>query len=123
MTIYNRNKLLGKVDGVYGLKTGFHDDSMYNISIAFKKDSGDYITILFGGKSALVRDNEMIKTIKEFTPTELKDNITYIKEDINLYKNKNDIYSNDEISVIQNLIREGRELSNSSFDRPIVIEK
>ena len=123
MTIYNRNKLLGKVDGVYGLKTGFHDDSMYNISIAFKKESGDYITILFGGKSALARDNEMTKTIKEFIPPELKDNITYIKEDINLYKNKNTIYSNDETSVIQNLIREGRELSNSSFDKPIVIEK
>ena len=123
MTIYNRNKLLGKVDGVYGLKTGFHDDSMYNISIAFKKEKEDYITILFGGESALVRDNEIIKTIRDFIPPELKDNITYIKEDINLYKNKNTLYSNDEISVIQNLIREGRELSNSSFDQPIVIEK
>lgn len=121
MTIYNRNKLIGQVEGVYGLKTGFHDDSMYNISIAFKKEKEDYITILFGGKSADFRDSEATKTVKEFIPSAYKDNVTYINDDINLYKPKNNAYSNDEISVIKDIIREGKELNNSSFDKPIVI--
>lgn len=123
MTIYNRNKLIGKVEGVYGLKTGFHDDSMYNISVVFKKDKVDYITILFGGKNAVFRDAEMTKTINEFVPSALKENITYINDDINLYKKRNTIYSNDEISVITNIIKEGKELNNGSFDKPIVIDR
>lgn len=120
-TIQNRNSLVGKVEGVTGLKTGYHDDSMYNISISFTKDKEDYVAVLFGGKNATVRDGEMTKTIKAFVPPQ-KDVATYIKEDINLYKNKNLIYFGDEVSVILNFLREGKELNNNSFDKVIVIE-
>lgn len=121
-TIQNRNKLLGKVPGVYGLKTGFHDDSMYNISIAFKKENEDYITILFGGKTALSRDNEMTRTITNFIPPVFKDTVTYIKEDINLYKNNNAVYLDDNTSVIHNIIKEGREINSNSFDKPLLLK-
>lgn len=121
-TIQNRNSLVGKVEGVTGLKTGYHDDSMYNISISFTKDKEDYVAVLFGGKNATIRDGEMTKTIKTFVPPQKKDVATYIKEDINLYKNKSLIYFGDEASVIINFLREGKELNNNAFDKVIVIE-
>ena len=86
MTITNRNQLIGEY-GVYGLKTGFHDLSKYNISIAFKKDKENYVIILFGGNTLSSRDNEIKKTIEEFVPPILMDNVTYINESVNLYKN------------------------------------
>lgn len=120
-TIQNRNTLVGKVEGVTGLKTGYHDESMYNISISFTKDKQDYVAVLFGGKNSAVRDGEMTKTITAFIPPEKKI-ITVIKEDVNLYKNKNITYSGDEVSVILNFLREGKELNNNTFDKAIVIE-
>ena len=136
LTIKNRNQLLG-TDGVYGLKTGFHELAKYNISIAFKKEKENYVVILFGGKTIASRDNEIKKTIEGFIPPNSKDNVTYINENINLYtkssntpikeeKLNNDIdalYKTDEISVIKNIINDRKELNNNSFDSPIIIEK
>ena len=136
MTITNRNQLIGK-DGVYGLKTGFHELSKYNISIAFKKEKENYVVILFGGKTLASRDNEVKKTIEEFVPPNLKDTVTYINENINLYnkttstpskedslnKNIDVLYKTDEISIIKNIINDRKELNNNSFDSPIIIEK
>lgn len=137
MTITNRNQLIGK-DGVYGLKTGFHDLSKYNISVAFKKDKENYVIILFGGNTLSSRDSEIKKTIEEFVPPILMDNVTYINESVNLYKNNNTtntpaeeklnkqieiLYKTDEISIIKNIINDRKELNNSSFDSPIIIEK
>ena len=76
--------MIGK-NGVYGLKTGFHDLSKYNISVAFKKEKENYVVILFGGKTLASRDSEIKKTIEEFMPPTFKDNVTYINESINLY--------------------------------------
>lgn len=135
-TIINRNQLIGK-NGVYGLKTGFHDLSKYNISVAFKKEKENYVVILFGGKTLASRDSEIKKTIEEFMPPTFKDNVTYINESINLYnKNANSspkeekldkdidvLYKTDEISIMKNIINDRKELNNNSFDSPIIIEK
>ena len=66
------------------------------------------------------------------------DNVTYINESVNLYKNNNTtntpaeeklnkqieiLYKTDEISIIKNIINDRKELNNSSFDSPIIIEK
>lgn len=120
-TIQNRNNLIGKVEGVKGLKTGYHNDSMYNISVIFEKNLENYVAILFGGRSVNFRDDEITKTLREFTPP-VKDVASYIREDININKNRNVFYIGDKASVILNFLREGKELNNNSFDKAIVIE-
>ncbi len=59
LTIYNRNKLLRKVEGVDGLKTGHHEEAGYNISISFDYEDKDYVAVIFGSPSEEVRDKNM----------------------------------------------------------------
>jgi serine-type D-Ala-D-Ala carboxypeptidase (penicillin-binding protein 5/6) len=53
VTQYNRNTLLGKVEGVDGLKTGFIDESGYNIAITAKRGEMRLVGVVLGvpGKS------------------------------------------------------------------------
>lgn len=59
LTIYNRNKLLRKVDGVDGLKTGHHEEAGYNITVSFDYDGSDYVAVIFGSPSENIRDKNM----------------------------------------------------------------
>lgn len=120
ITIYSRNKLLNKMDNVYGLKTGFHDLAGYNISVAFKKENVDYIGILFGGKTASVRDNEMMKSINDFTPPKEANDIYYVKEPVNLYKNQEILFIKDKVSLKN---KSGKELYYNKINNAVVIDK
>ena len=46
---YNTNKLLGKLEGLDGLKTGFIYESGYNIALTAKRDSRRFISVSMGG--------------------------------------------------------------------------
>lgn len=56
----NKNKLLGK-DGIYGLKTGFHNTSGYNILVMGEKEDTKLCYIVFGGRTAKIRDEKVIQ--------------------------------------------------------------
>ncbi|GAB1481480.1 D-alanyl-D-alanine carboxypeptidase family protein [Treponema sp.] len=55
---HNRNLLLGEVDGVDGLKTGFIIESGYNLALTAQRDGTRLIAILLGGKAAASRAND-----------------------------------------------------------------
>ncbi|MFC3076910.1 D-alanyl-D-alanine carboxypeptidase [Phenylobacterium terrae] len=55
--IRSHNRLLGRVPGVDGIKTGFTNASGYNIAVSGVQDGRRLITIVLGGPSGAARDN------------------------------------------------------------------
>ena len=61
ISIRNRNHLIGE-DGVYGIKTGFHKEAKYNITVAVKFEDIDLIIVVMGGETYKTRD-DLVRTI------------------------------------------------------------
>ncbi len=59
----NHNHLLGRVDGVDGMKTGYIHDSGFNIVTDVHRRGRHLIVAVFGGRSARVRDAHVIGLI------------------------------------------------------------
>ena len=54
--IRNHNHLLGTVDGVDGIKTGYIHDSGFNIVTSVRRANHHVVAVVFGGRSAPARD-------------------------------------------------------------------
>ena len=76
ISIRNRNHLIGE-DGVYGIKTGFHKEAKYNITVAVKFEDIDLIIVVMGGETYKTRD-DLVRTII----ANLKENYTVINGQI-----------------------------------------
>lgn len=61
--INNTNELLGNLDGVYGVKTGFTNGANRCLVTAIKRDNLDIITIVLGADSKKLRTQDSIKLI------------------------------------------------------------
>ncbi|MGL5055085.1 MAG: D-alanyl-D-alanine carboxypeptidase family protein [Fusobacteriaceae bacterium] len=57
--IRSKNHLLGK-QGIYGLKTGYHGTSGYNILVMGEQDNLTLFYVLLGGRSAKIRDQKVL---------------------------------------------------------------
>ncbi len=55
----NHNHLLGRVDGVDGIKTGYIHDSGFNIVTSVQRHHRHIVAVVFGGRSANARDASM----------------------------------------------------------------
>jgi D-alanyl-D-alanine carboxypeptidase len=55
-SIRNHNHLLGVVEGVDGIKTGYIRDSGFNIVTSMRRANRHLIAVVFGGRSATARD-------------------------------------------------------------------
>lgn len=64
--IENRNKLISKESGIYGIKTGHHGTAGYNISIVSKRDDNTAITVVFGSPTEGIRNEISMEIIDEF---------------------------------------------------------
>src|SRR5690606_36736697 len=62
------NRLLGRVEGVDGIKTGYTRASGFNLVSSVRKDGRDVVAVVMGGRSGASRDNQMVKLIKEYLP-------------------------------------------------------
>lgn len=65
VAIRNHNRLLGRVDGVDGIKTGYTNASGFNLLTSVKKNGRYVIAVVLGGKSAASRDNQMVALLNE----------------------------------------------------------
>lgn len=65
ITIKNRNHLIGE-KGVYGIKTGYHKEAKYNITIASKINGTNMIVVVLGGDSYKKRDNTVLDILDIF---------------------------------------------------------
>src|SRR3974390_3427565 len=59
----NHNHLLGTVDGVDGIKTGYIHDSGFNIVTSVRRDGRHLIAVVFGGRTASARDARVLSLI------------------------------------------------------------
>src|SRR5208282_30913 len=57
--IGNHNRLLGRVDGVDGIKTGYTRASGFNLLTSVHRDGRSLIAVVMGGRSAAGRDRIM----------------------------------------------------------------
>jgi D-alanyl-D-alanine carboxypeptidase len=57
--IGNHNRLLGKVEGVDGIKTGYIRASGFNLVTSVKRDGRHVVAVVLGGTSAGARDSRM----------------------------------------------------------------
>src|SRR5450432_184578 len=63
--IGNHNRLLGNVDGVDGIKTGYISASGFNIVTSVHRDNRYLLAVVFGGSSAGSRDERMRELIRD----------------------------------------------------------
>ncbi|GEP09312.1 D-alanyl-D-alanine carboxypeptidase [Methylobacterium gnaphalii] len=66
--IGNHNHLLGNVQGVDGIKTGYTRDSGFNLMTAAKSDNRQIVAIVLGGKSGASRDRIMADLVRSNLP-------------------------------------------------------
>ncbi|GJE16038.1 SPOR domain-containing protein [Methylobacterium marchantiae] len=66
--IGNHNRLLGNVEGVDGIKTGYTRDSGFNLMTAAKSDDRQIVAIVLGGKSGASRDRIMADLVRNSLP-------------------------------------------------------
>ncbi|MDR0568315.1 MAG: D-alanyl-D-alanine carboxypeptidase [Spirochaetaceae bacterium] len=55
---HNSNSLLGTFDGADGLKTGYIDESGYNIALTAERQNTRLIAVILGGKNTRSRDDD-----------------------------------------------------------------
>ncbi|MGL4439260.1 MAG: SPOR domain-containing protein [Bosea sp. (in: a-proteobacteria)] len=64
----NHNKLLGRVEGVDGIKTGYTRLSGFNLMTSAKADGRHIVSIVLGGRSGRLRDNIMAGLVVAHLP-------------------------------------------------------
>ncbi len=58
------NKLLGRVPGVYGLKTGYTNASGFNLIFTAKRGNVELLGVIMGGPTRAIRDAEATKILE-----------------------------------------------------------
>ncbi|SDR39253.1 D-alanyl-D-alanine carboxypeptidase [Pseudovibrio sp. Tun.PSC04-5.I4] len=64
----NHNKLLGRVRGVDGIKTGYTNASGFNLVTNVKRDNRQIVAVVLGGRTGKRRDAQMVKLISQYLP-------------------------------------------------------
>ncbi len=64
-TLRNHNHLMGRYEGMDGIKTGYIQASGFNLVASAVRDNKRLIGIVFGGKKAASRDKQMEKILDE----------------------------------------------------------
>ncbi|MFK8251072.1 D-alanyl-D-alanine carboxypeptidase [Ancylobacter terrae] len=68
VAVGNHNKLLGRVQGVDGIKTGYTNASGFNLVTNVNTDGRHVVAAVFGGSSGGARDARMAALIKDALP-------------------------------------------------------
>ncbi|MDR0525302.1 MAG: D-alanyl-D-alanine carboxypeptidase [Spirochaetaceae bacterium] len=55
---HNSNSLLGTFDGADGLKTGYIDESGYNIALTAERNDTRFVAVILGGPNTRTRDDD-----------------------------------------------------------------
>ncbi|WP_069880212.1 SPOR domain-containing protein [Bosea sp. BIWAKO-01] len=64
----NHNKLLGRVEGVDGIKTGYTNASGFNLMTSAKSDGRQIVSVVLGGRSGASRDKIMADLVAANLP-------------------------------------------------------
>ena len=90
-TISNTNELLGNLDGVYGVKTGFTNGAGRCLVTSIKRGDLDVICVVLGADTKKIRTVDSVKLIEyTFNNFENIDIRTKIEEEFNNWKSINE---------------------------------
>ncbi|TKT76948.1 D-alanyl-D-alanine carboxypeptidase [Aquamicrobium sp. LC103] len=64
----NHNRLLNRVEGVDGIKTGYIRASGFNLVTSVQNNGRSVVAVVMGGQSAKSRDDHMAALIREYLP-------------------------------------------------------
>ena len=64
----NHNRLLGRVKGMDGIKTGYTNASGFNLVSSVADGNRRIVAVVMGGASAASRDNQMVELINKYLP-------------------------------------------------------
>ncbi|WP_266030826.1 D-alanyl-D-alanine carboxypeptidase family protein [Brucella intermedia] len=67
-TINGHNRLLGRVEGVDGIKTGYTNASGYNLASSVSLDGRRLVAVVMGGNTGASRDAHMAQLIRKYLP-------------------------------------------------------
>jgi D-alanyl-D-alanine carboxypeptidase len=67
-TYGNHNRLLGAVDGVDGIKTGYIRASGFNLVTSVKRDGRQLVAVVMGGATGRSRDAHMAELVRTYLP-------------------------------------------------------
>jgi D-alanyl-D-alanine carboxypeptidase len=65
----NHNRLLGRVEGVDGIKTGFTRASGFNLLTSARTGNRHVMAVVLGGRSGRIRDAQMANLVDEHLPS------------------------------------------------------
>jgi D-alanyl-D-alanine carboxypeptidase len=65
-TLRNHNHLLGQVEGLDGIKTGYTQASGFNLVTSVRRNNRHIVSVVLGGSSAGARDARMRSLIEEY---------------------------------------------------------
>lgn len=100
--LVNTNKLVGRVDGIDGLKTGYCSFSGYNITLHMTQNGMSLISVVFGYKDSKTRNSESLDLLRYgFSNYELK---VLLKKDTLLEEIKSAQYKNPVRVLVKNNI-------------------
>ncbi len=63
LTRQNHNELIGRVDGVQGLKTGYIDESGYNIALYAQRGGMRIVAVVLGGQGDTAREGGLNRAV------------------------------------------------------------
>lgn len=67
-TYSNHNRLLGRVKGVDGIKTGYTRASGFNLVSSVKRSKREVVAVVLGGDTGKARDRRMASLIEKYLP-------------------------------------------------------
>lgn len=103
-SLHNTNELLGYLNGVYGVKTGFTNGANRCLVTACKRDNLDIICVVLGADTKKFRTKDSIKLIEYAFANYSNVNIQNIlNEDFNEWKNNNSNTLNISKGISQNI--------------------
>lgn len=65
-SIANHNRLLGKVEGVDGIKTGYTNASGFNLVTSMRRSGRHVVAVVLGGRSGSSRDEKMRSLVNDY---------------------------------------------------------
>lgn len=108
----NTNKLLTKLPGTDGLKTGYYRESGFNIVATAKKEEIRFIVVVMGSPSGIIRDKVAIEKLKKaFSQYKM---ISIVK--------KGEVIDKD-VFLVDGKYRKMKGVTEKNFQYPMLVDK
>jgi len=120
--LVNTNKLVRFIEGVDGIKTGWHNEAGYCLAASIKKDNKRFIAVVMGASTSKIRNQEIMQMLNyaigtfEVHPVYKKNQVIATYEDVSFYPSKYNIVITEDVNV---LLKKGEKLKEITIEKNI----